>query len=192
MVTKIRGDLDGVVYLNGQPYKAGDKVPDDVRVGAHLTADGKDHGYLTPEPPRAVTAGSQTPLTEVEAAKAVAIGLDLTAAEPEWLRGAIGGYDLAVTAQPEPLSDEESTAAEALGLPDDIHPERTRGAIVGYEQGVADSLARAAAGTAFDPSDANIEAVQKHIAENPTETAAVLALEATGKGRRTILDEYLG
>ncbi|QZN86892.1 hypothetical protein [Cellulomonas sp. C5510] len=151
-MVKLRDDLVGVVYLNGRAYSAGDEVPDDVRVGAHLTEDGQEHGA-----PAA-----------------------LTVPDPDAVAGA-----------PEPLTAEESAHAEKVGLPTDIAPERVRGALVGYEQGIADTLAFAARGTAFDPSDANVEQVQQHIAENPSETAAVLALEAAGKARRTILDEYL-
>lgn len=191
-MVKIRDDLDGVVFLNGQAYAAGDEVPKGVRVGGHLTEDGKDYGRLTPEPPKAVTAGDRTPLTEAEATEATALGLQLDG-DPEWVRGALAGHLLGVAAQPqpEPLTDDEKKYAEGIGLPDDVNPERIRGAIVGYEQGIADTIVSAARGTAFDPSDANVEQVQQHIAENPTETAAVLALEAAGKARRTILDEYL-
>lgn len=191
-MVKLRDDLVGVVYLNGHAYSAGDEIPDGVRVGGHLTEDGKDHGHLMPEPPKAVTAGDRIPLTEAEAIEATALGLQLDG-DPEWVRGALAGHLLGVAAQPqsEPLSDEEAAYAEKLGMPTDIHPERIRGAIVGYEQGSADTLAAAARGTAFDPSDAGVEVVQQYIAANPTEAPAVLALEAAGKARKGILGEYL-
>ena len=193
-MVKLRDDLVGVVYLNGRAYSAGDEVPDDVRVGGHLTEDGKDYGHLTPEPPRAVVEGSQIPLTEVEAAAAEAIGLDLAGHEPEWLRGAVAGHQLAADAlSGEPLTADEIAAAEALGLPTDVHTERIRGAIEGHQHGVADTLANAAKGTGFDPADApNADAVHEYVAAHPDETAAILALEAAGKARKGILGEYLG
>lgn len=184
-MVKLRDDLTGVVYLNGQQYGAGDEVPDGVRVGAHLTEDGQEHG--APEPVDREVPDAGTPLTHEEVATAEALGLP-TDAHSQWVRGAIAGHQAAA---PLPLTDEEAAYAEKVGLPADISPERIRGALVGYEQGIADTIVMAARGTEFDPSDANVEAVQKHIAEHPRETAAVLALEAAGKARRTILDEYL-
>ncbi len=152
-MTKLRDDLIGVVYLNGRAYAAGDEVPDDVRVGAHLTEDGEEHGApATTESPVVATASVDTV---------------------------------------EPLTPEEIAAAEAVGLPTDVSPERVRGALVGYEQGVADSLTLAATGTTFDPADVDIDAVETYLTEHPTEKLAVLVLEATGKARKTILGEYL-
>lgn len=153
-MVKLREDLVGVVYLNGQAYKAGDTVPEGVAVGGHVTEDGQDYGYLTPEPPTAVIVGSQIPLTEAEATAAVELGLPLDGHEPEFLRGAIEGH----------------------------------------RQGVADTLARAAAGSAFDPSeDGNtLDVVNAYLAEHPEEAAAVLAYEARGDARKGILDAYLG
>lgn len=43
----------------------------------------------------------------------------------------------------EPLNDAEKERAAELGIPDDVHPERVRGAIEGYEQGQADAAAEA-------------------------------------------------
>lgn len=43
----------------------------------------------------------------------------------------------------EPLTDVEKARAAELGIPEDVHPERVRGAIVGYEQGQADAAAEA-------------------------------------------------
>lgn len=151
-MVKLRDDLIGVVYLNGQPYAAGGEVPEGVRVGAHLTEDGQEHG-----------APAAAPAPNADA----------------------------VEAGPEPLTEEETALAEKIGLPTDIHPERARGAILGYEQGVTDSLTRAATGTGFDPSDENVDAVTAYLTEHPDEAVAVLALEATGKARTTILSEYL-
>lgn len=187
-MVKLRDDLVGVVYLNGQPYAAGDEIPEGVRVGGHLTEDGQDHGAPEPKPADLEVPDAGTPLTIDEVATAEALGLP-TDAHSQWVRGAIAGHG--VGASGTPLLPEEAALAEGLGLPTDIHPERFRGAVIGHEQGVADTLASAAKGTAFDPSDANVEQVQAHIAANPGETAAILALEAAGKARRTILDEYL-
>jgi hypothetical protein len=97
MSVKLRKDLDGVVYLAGGTYKAGDVVPDGVPVGGHLTADGKAHGQ--PVVPVKVEPGVEA-LTEAEQVRAV-----------------------------------------ELGIPTDVHPERVRGAIEGYEQGQADLMA---------------------------------------------------
>lgn len=195
MGVKLRGDLVGVVYLNGQPYAAGAEVPEGVRVGGHLTEDGHDHGAPEPKPAdRESPEASGTPLTVEEAAEAEAIGLPADAST-EWLRGALVGHQIAAETQPglDPLTDDEKTAAEALGLPTDIHPERIRGAIEGHGQGVTDTLANAARGTAFDPADApNADAVHEYVAAHPDETVAILALEAAGKARKGILGEYLG
>lgn len=184
MGVKLRDDLVGVVFLNGQPYAAGDEIPEGVRVGGHLTEDGQDHG--TPEPVREVQDAG-TPLTIEEVATAEALGLP-TDAHSQWVRGAIAGH---AAAQGDPLTDEEKATAETLGLPADLHPEQIRGAIVGYGQGTNDQLARAATRIEFDPSDANVDEVQQYILDHPSEAVSVLALEAAGKDRRGIVGEYL-
>lgn len=94
-MVKLRDDLDGVVFLNGQAYKAGDEIPEGVRVGGHLTEDGKDYGApaaaAQPTP-----AGDPTPApdplseSEVEAAKA--IDLPYEDLDAPFVRGALAGY----------------------------------------------------------------------------------------------------
>lgn len=37
-MTKLRDDLDGVVYIDGNAYKAGDEVPDGATVAESLLA----------------------------------------------------------------------------------------------------------------------------------------------------------
>jgi hypothetical protein len=103
-MAKIRNDLDGVVYAGGHVLKAGDTIPAGVPVGAHLTADGKAHGYPKPDPAPVVVEAGVEPLTELEQVRAL-----------------------------------------ELGIPEGVHPERVRGAIDGYEQGLADSAEAAAA-----------------------------------------------
>lgn len=96
--------------------------------------------------------------------------------------------------QVEPLSGEDQAAAEALGLPvDGLSPDAVRGALAGYEQGRADTLAQAAQGTAYDPGaeGETVEKVNAYLAEHPDEAAAVLAAEAAGPARAGVLGEYL-
>lgn len=158
-MTKIRSDFEGSVFLNGKPYAAGDKVPDGVHVGAHLTADGKEYGAPVAAP---IPTG------------------DVTATAPA----------------PDPLTPEETEQAEGIGLPfEDLDPTFVRGVLAGHaqgrEDGVAETLTHAAAGTKLDLS-ANVPDVLAHIEAHPDETAAVLALEAAGEARAGILKKYLG
>lgn len=148
MTVKLRNDLDGVVFIGGVAYGAGDKVPDGVAVGGHLTADGKDHGF--PEP----------------------------AAAP-------------VPDDVDPLTDDETAQAEALGVPTDVHPERVRGALLGYSQGRQDVLTAAAVGSEFDPEGHTVEEVLAHLDENPDDAVTVAVLEARGKHRTGILDRFV-
>jgi hypothetical protein len=147
MAVKLRKDLEGVVFLDGRPYRAGETVPDGVRVGAHVSADGKDHGV--PDAP------------------------------------AVQGE------QVDALTDVEQTRAVELGIPtEDVHPERVRGALVGYEQGRADVLLQAATASDFDPAEETVEGVEGHLVEHPEDLVSVLVLEARGQARKGILDAY--
>lgn len=106
------------------------------------------------------------------------------------------------------LNEDDTASAEALGIPTDgVHPERVRGAIVGYAQGWDDAVAELAKeqaaptgdeqiegqGTleAFNPADHNAVEVHAYLAEHPEEIPAVLALElAREKPRAGIVDKY--
>lgn len=109
----------------------------------------------------------------------------------------------------EPLTDDETASAEALGLlTDGIHPEGVRGTLVGYAQGWDDAVAELAkeqaetAGdtgeqiegqgelVAFDPTDHVAVDVHEYIAAHPDEKDAVLALEVAGKNRSSLLAKY--
>lgn len=106
------------------------------------------------------------------------------------------------------LNEDDTASAEALGIPTDgVHPERVRGALVGYAQGWDDAVAELGKeqapeadggviegqGTleAFDPADHNAVEVHAYLAEHPEEIPAVLALElAREKPRAGIVDKY--
>lgn len=99
-MAKIRKDFDGSVTVAGVVLRAGDRIPEGVRVGGHLTEDGKPVG-----------------------------GVPVSVEQP---------VDACATAcrRVEPLTVEELAEAESLGIPTDLHPERVRGAIFGFEVGV--------------------------------------------------------
>lgn len=162
VATRIRKDFKDVVFLNGQPYTGGDKVPDGVRVGGHLTEDGKDHG---PAPEQPAQSGDST---------------DQQAPEVQ------------------ELTAEEREQALALGVPKDVVDSVDRyGRVVVEaatnvrEQVEAEARAKAAAGTSFNPAEKDAPEVNAYLEEHPDEALAVLALEATGKARKTILGAHL-
>lgn len=99
-MAKIRKDFDGSVTVAGVVLRAGDRIPEGVRVGGHLTEDGKPVGDV--------------PVTDAEPVDACATACRRV----------------------EPLTVEELAEAESLGIPTDLHPERVRGAIFGFEVGV--------------------------------------------------------
>lgn len=103
------------------------------------------------------------------------------------------------------LNEDDTASAEALGIPTDgVHPERVRGALVGYAQGWDDAVTELAKeqtddeqiegqGTleTFNPADHNAVEVHAYLAEHPEEIPAVLALElAREKPRAGIVDKY--
>ena len=107
----------------------------------------------------------------------------------------------------EPLNDDDETAAaDDLWITTvDVHPERVRGALVGYLDGwnaavveLAKEQAPEADGgvidgqgtlEAFDPSEHNAVEVHAYLADHPEEIPAVLAL-AREKPRAGIVDKY--
>lgn len=105
------------------------------------------------------------------------------------------------------LTDDEIEAAENLEVPTvGVHPERVRGALVGYQQGWDDAVRELhengtwtpneppASGeeppALFDPSEHNADVVHEHLAEHPDDVQRVLELERNGKARSGILSKY--
>lgn len=107
-----------------------------------------------------------------------------------------------VEADVEALTGDEQEIAGSLGLPTDgLHPERVRGALVGYQQGWDDAVRELSnpstdpAGddeppALFDPSEHNADVVHEHLAAHPDDVQRVLELERNGKARSGILSKY--
>ena len=187
-MARIRADLTGVVHTDRGVFKAGDEIPDDVSIGGHLTDTGEPVG------PFKTVSGPSLDGTEHEYAT------DIPRADAV-----------------EPLTDGELVEAGRIGVPVDVHPERVRGAILGYSQGWDDAhaaftvppLEQADGAVAavipgqeelfsagdpaehetptFDPSEHNAPEVHAYLKANPDDAARVLALEAAGKRRSGIL-----
>lgn len=102
------------------------------------------------------------------------------------------------------LDEDDTASAEALGIPTDgVHPERVRGALVGYAQGWEDAVTELAKERApetneglgaidtFDPGEHTATEVHEYLKEHPARIPAVLALElAREKPRAGIVDKY--
>jgi len=94
-VAKIRTDFYGVVHAGGLVLRAGDVIPDGVRVGGHLVEGGIPVGPTIVPVPEGVPSDHGV----------------------------------------EPLTVDEVSQAGLLGIPVDVHPERVRGALFGFEVG---------------------------------------------------------
>jgi len=185
-MARIRADLTGVVHTDRGVFKAGDEIPDGVSIGGHLTDTGEPVGLCK------------------SIAREHADGVEVHAT------------DIVREAVVEPLSESELVEAGRIGLPVDVHPERVRGAILGYAQGWDDAHAAftvpplekpagdvttvipgqgelivtdkpvVPAGPTFDPGEHNAVEVHAYLKANPEDAARVIALEAAGKKRSGI------
>ena len=111
-MARIRADLTGVVHTDRGVFKAGDEIPDGVSIGGHLTDTGEPVGPFKTVSGPALDGTEHVYATDVPRAEAV-----------------------------EPLADDELVEAARIGVPVDVHPERVRGAILGYAQGWDDAHA---------------------------------------------------
>jgi len=187
-MARIRADLTGVVHTDRGVFKAGDEIPDGVSIGGHLTDTGEPVGPFKTVSGPALDGTEHVYATDVPRAEAV-----------------------------EPLTDGELVEAARIGVPVDVHPERVRGAILGYVQGWDDAHAAFTVpplgqvdgdvttvipgqdelfsgdepvepvAPSFDPADHNAVEVHAYLKANPDDTARVRALEAAGKKRSGIL-----
>lgn len=173
MMAKIRKDVVGVVHAGGIVLRAGDTIPDGVRVGGHLTDTGKAVGPAGEVKPVQNAADASSgrdvdPLNEDELEAAALIDLPVEGVDPERVRGAIIGHGEGYRA-----GWDAAVAAADAGTVEGVAPE-------GAPE--VDS--------AFDPSEHNAPAVHEYLEENPEDTERVLGLERAGKGRSGILDKY--
>lgn len=127
-MARIRADLTGVVHTDRGVFKAGDEIPDGVSIGGHLTDTGEPVG-LFKSIAREHADGVEVHVTDIVREGAV-----------------------------EPLTEGELIEAGRIGVPIDIHPERVRGAILGYAQGWDDAHA-AFTVTPLEPADGDITTV---------------------------------
>lgn len=82
-----------------------------------------------------------------------------------------------------PLTPDETAEADALGIPTDVHPERVRGALLGYQVGV-ESVSRpediSDAVTGDETGEEN-EGEEANTGEDASETLEVLPVEPVAK-----------
>lgn len=128
-MARIRADLTGVVHTDRGVFKAGDEIPEGVSIGGHLTDTGEPVGPFKTVSGPAVGGDVHVHATDVLRADAV-----------------------------DPLSEGELVEAARIGVPLDVHPERVRGAILGYAQGWDDAHA-AFTVTPLEPADGDITTV---------------------------------
>lgn len=184
-MTRIREDLTGVVHTDRGVLHAGDEIPEGVSIGGHLTETGQPVGLFK------------------TVAREHADGVEVV--DSDVLR------EVAV----EPLTEDELVEAERIGVPRDVHPERVRGAIVGYAQGWDDAHAAFTVpptpdedaldlsstppgqddvldldAPLFDPSEHNALAVHEYLKGHPEAAERVIAAERLGKQRSGILERY--
>lgn len=187
-MARIRADLTGVVHTDRGVFKAGDEIPDGVSIGGHLTDTGEPVG-----PFKTVSGPSHDGTEHVYAT------------------------DLPRVEAVEVLTEGELVEAARIGVPVDVHPERVRGAILGYAQGwddahaaftvppleqpaddvtavipgqgelIVDGDLAEPAVPTFDPGEHNAAEVHAYLKANPDDTARVLALETAGKSRQAVL-----
>jgi len=187
-MARIRANLTGVVHTDRGVFKAGDEIPDGVSIGGHLTDTGEPVG------PFKTVSGPSHDGTEHVYATDVPRGEVI-----------------------DPLTEGELAEAARIGVPVDVHPERVRGAILGYAQGwddahaaftvppleqPADDITTVIPGQGelivagdpvepavptFDPGEHNAIEVHAYLKANPDDAARVRDLEAVGKARSGIL-----
>lgn len=120
-MVKIRDDFDGVVFIGGETYRAGDVIPEGARVGGHLTDSGED---VEPVPDASSVASvesatGQDPLNDDDAALAAELGID---GSPDWVRGYLAcAADLA--GDPEAPGDDAAPAEGEFNPADVSMPE---------------------------------------------------------------------
>ena len=166
-MARIRKDFVGVAYGAGYALRAGDTIPDGVRVGGHLTDTGKAVGPAVEVKP--VDVGRDVdPLNEDELEAAALIDLPVEGVDAERVRGAIIGHGEGYRA-----GWDAAVAAADSGTIEGLAPE-----------GAPE------VGSVFDPSEHNAPAVHEYLEVHPEDAGRVLGLERAGKGRSGILDRY--